>query len=178
MGEKLVLRKNVCERLAQAQKNLSQHIPGYQLALVHAYQAPNDQRSSFEKAKKELGFFGRTNLETLTRIYSSIATSDTSGHSTGGAVDLLIVNAQGVPLDFGTEMHALGQNSHAYSSFISDTAAVNRKLLRCIMQEAGFAPYDNEWWHFSYGDREWASYYGEKIAFYGGLEAEKVTLAC
>ncbi|MDR3125675.1 MAG: hypothetical protein LBU20_01195 [Candidatus Nomurabacteria bacterium] len=27
------------------------------------------------------------------------------------------------------------------------------------MMSQGFAPYDGEWWHFSYGDREWAAWY-------------------
>jgi D-alanyl-D-alanine dipeptidase len=28
----------------------------------------------------------------------------------------------------------------------------------------GLAPFDGEWWHFSYGDREWAKYYEEEAA--------------
>jgi D-alanyl-D-alanine dipeptidase len=64
------------------------------------------------------------------------------------------VNEKGIPLDFGTPMHALEKNSYVFSPFISDKATLNRKLLRHIMQSSGFAPYDGEWWHFSYGDRE------------------------
>jgi D-alanyl-D-alanine dipeptidase len=39
-------------------------------------------------------------------------------------------------------------------------------LLRSVMLQAGFAPFDGEWWHFSYGDREWAYYYKKKYALY------------
>lgn len=28
-------------------------------------------------------------------------------------------------------------------------AARNRRLLKAIMEESGFAPYANEWWHYS-----------------------------
>jgi D-alanyl-D-alanine dipeptidase len=173
-GDKLLLRKNVCERLAVAQENLSAHMEGYRLVLTYAYRSMDIQRASFEKMKKELGFGERTDPEALERTHHFIAVPEVSGHPTGGAVDLLIVDARGAPLDFGTDMHALEKSSYAYSPFISDVATVNRKLLRCIMQEAGFAPYDGEWWHFSYGDREWAAYYGEEVAFYGQLEAENV----
>jgi D-alanyl-D-alanine dipeptidase len=37
------------------------------------------------------------------------------------------------------------------------------------MVAAGFAPFYGEWWHFSYGDREWAAVYGEPAALYGPL---------
>ena len=33
------------------------------------------------------------------------------------------------------------------------------------MVSEGFAPFYGEWWHFSYGDREWAAFY-EKEALY------------
>lgn len=32
----------------------------------------------------------------------------------------------------------------------------NRRLLYYAMSEAGFASYEEEWWHFSYGDQFWA----------------------
>ena len=52
------------------------------------------------------------------------------------------------------------------NDYISERAKNNRELLRKIMLEEEFAPYDGEWWHFSYGDKEWAFYYNKDEALY------------
>lgn len=33
------------------------------------------------------------------------------------------------------------------------------------MLSVGFAPCDNEYWHFSYGDERWARYYNKKSIY-------------
>ncbi len=38
------------------------------------------------------------------------------------------------------------------------------------MLTAGFAPFDGEWWHFSFGDREWARFYGAENALYEQIQ--------
>jgi len=53
----------------------------------------------------------------------------------------------------------------------------NRILLRYLLKKQGFAPYDGEWWHFSYGDREWAFYYKKKNAIYGQVSPGKVKIS-
>ena len=45
----------------------------------------------------------------------------------------------------------------------------NRALLRRAMVAAGFAPFNGEWWHFSYGDREWALVWDAPAALYTQL---------
>ena len=72
----------------------------------------------------------------------------------------------GNALDMGTNVHDFVSASYALSPFVSKTAWRNRQLLRACMIMAGFAPYDGEWWHFSYGDREWAKYYNKPHAIY------------
>ena len=47
-------------------------------------------------------------------------------------------------------------------------------ILRKIMLEVGFAPYDGEWWHFSYGDREWAYYYKKYKYLYPQVDKDIV----
>ena len=53
----------------------------------------------------------------------------------------------------------------------------NRMLLRAVMMSAGFAPFVGEWWHFSYGDKEWAKYVGNEVAPYDQLDFNSITLA-
>jgi D-alanyl-D-alanine dipeptidase len=53
-----------------------------------------------------------------------------------------------------------------FSPLVSEEARRLRMTLREAMMSGGFAPFDGEWWHFSYGDREWAKYYGAATARY------------
>lgn len=169
-GNKLILRKSVCLKLVEAQSLLNQLKDGYTLALTYAYRSMAIQKLNFEKMKNELGLDGRDDPEAMERVHHFIAVPEVAGHPTGGAVDVMIYDANNNKLDFGTPMHGLEKDSYAFCPFISDEATINRKLLRRIMQSVGFAPYDGEWWHFSYGDREWAAYYNQPEAIYGQLE--------
>jgi D-alanyl-D-alanine dipeptidase len=45
----------------------------------------------------------------------------------------------------GTSYDCFDTRSHTFSG----RARKNRLLLRRTMDRAGFAPYDNEWWHFT-----------------------------
>lgn len=169
-GDKLMLRSGVCERLVKAQEVLTHKKSGHSLVLVYAYRSPAIQKASFEKIKAELGFGDRTDEEALTQAHWFVAVPEVAGHPTGGAIDLLIADEGGRPLDFGTPIHTLEKNSYVFSPFISMTAWGNRQLLRETMMEAGFAPFDGEWWHFSYGDREWAAYYEQGTAHYAQMD--------
>lgn len=73
-----------------------------------------------------------------------------SNHNRGAAVDLSLADNEGNLLDMGNEFDDFSSLSHYISDKISAKAQNNRKLLRDIMKEAGFTPYDNEWWHFDY----------------------------
>ena len=47
-------------------------------------------------------------------------------------------------------------------------------MLREYMIKEGFAPYDGEWWHFSYGDKEWAFYYDKEKALYNQVDSSRI----
>ena len=100
-------------------------------------------------------------------------------HSTGGAVDLTLIDATGVPLDMGGAIDAIGAVSEP--DHFADLAARDpgseeacwhqrRSSLAQAMAAAGFAQHPNEWWHFSYGDQLWAWRTGAPTACYGRLE--------
>lgn len=73
-----------------------------------------------------------------------------SNHNRGAAIDLSLADNEGNLLDMGNEFDDFSSLSHYISDKISAKAQNNRKQLRDIMKEAGFTPYDNEWWHFDY----------------------------
>jgi len=52
-----------------------------------------------------------------------------------------------------------------------------RLLLHDLMIEAGFAPYYGEWWHFSYGDAEWAAFYEKSKTLYSLLSMIPANIA-
>jgi D-alanyl-D-alanine dipeptidase len=95
-----------------------------------------------------------------------------SGHSRGSTVDLTLVRRppQVQPawdgrlrsctaryrrrfpdngVDMGTGYDCMDPRAHTFDKRITASAHRNRLLLRRTMVRAGFAPYDNEWWHFT-----------------------------
>lgn len=73
-----------------------------------------------------------------------------SMHSRGAAVDLTIVDKNGNELDMGTPYDFFGQEAHYDYTKLSAKVLANRRLLRTVMESAGFKGIRTEWWHFSY----------------------------
>jgi zinc D-Ala-D-Ala dipeptidase len=95
-------------------------------------------------------------------------------HTTGGAVDLTLMDKNGEPIEMGTEVNASPLKSD-YATYtaaknISKWAKKNRALLSEVMIEAGFVNYPTEWWHWSYGDKYWALQSGAPAAHYDSIE--------
>jgi zinc D-Ala-D-Ala dipeptidase len=82
-------------------------------------------------------------------------------HSFGMAVDVTLVNRDGVELDMGTPFDDLTPRSHPANEAVllaaGELTAVqvsNREMLRNALFHAGFQGISTEWWHFNFGDRE------------------------
>jgi D-alanyl-D-alanine dipeptidase len=71
-----------------------------------------------------------------------------SPHSRGAAVDLTLLDADGVELDMGTGFDAFTPLSHHANTEISPEAQRNRLTLLGLMTAAGWDFYRNEWWHY------------------------------
>ena len=89
---------------------------------------------------------------------------------------MTIMGPNGKYLDFGTEFDAFTEKTRAaYYETIDiegDSKAKeirdNRRLLYNLMMEAGFGNLPSEWWHYEYGDKNWADIQG-KSALYKGI---------
>jgi zinc D-Ala-D-Ala dipeptidase len=79
-----------------------------------------------------------------------------SMHSRGAATDLTIVDAKGNELDMGTEFDFFGPKAHFDHTDLPQKVLKNRRLLRRVMEEAGFKGIRTEWWHFSYQGKDYA----------------------
>lgn len=72
-----------------------------------------------------------------------------SPHSRGVAVDLNLIDTNGVELDMGTAFDEFSPLSHhGVIEGISAQAQQNRLILMGIMTTAGWDFYRNEWWHY------------------------------
>ena len=70
-------------------------------------------------------------------------------HNRGGAVDITLVDSEGVALDMGTSFDFFGPKAcHNYQN-LSNEVKQNRIFLKQIMQENGFVSFDSEWWHYN-----------------------------
>jgi D-alanyl-D-alanine dipeptidase len=70
-------------------------------------------------------------------------------HNRGGAVDITLVDENGVELDMGTTFDFFGiQSSHDYRDFPRKTLR-NRRFLKKIMTRNNFESFDSEWWHYN-----------------------------
>jgi D-alanyl-D-alanine dipeptidase len=168
-GNNIYVRKTVFNNLKQAGKNLNQYYLNYKLQVVYGYRALDIQTKLFEQTRTKLSTI-YSGLELIEAVHKFIAVPNVAGHPTGGAVDVQIVSKNGKPLNFGTKIWNFKKDSYTFSPFISKEAQQNRTLLRNVMLSANFAPFDGEWWHFSYGDKEWAKYYNKPYAIYRQIE--------
>lgn len=95
-------------------------------------------------------------------------TRGTSAHNHGCAVDVTLAKDAGsmtqgpAPLDLGTEIDEFSAGDRltithearlCREGVLSPGVCANRRLLRAVMTQAGFTPYEGEWWHFSGCDK-------------------------
>ncbi len=175
-GNQIAVRKSVYERLIKVAKNLKNINNDFKLMVVYGFRDIKKQEQYFNEIFEEVKDKFEDEMEMYEYIHEKIAVPIVSGHPTGGAVDVAIYDAKKDEIiDFGSEILDYSTTMCYYQNEnLSEKAKNNRKLLREMMMKEGFAPYDGEWWHFSYGDKEWAFYYNKKKALYNQVEANRV----
>ena len=103
-----------------------------------------------------------------------IAPESKSMHSTGGAVDALIYDVRNdCVMDFGTNDGLtinLGRRCYPIHPDLPLQATKNRKLLIDLFEGEGFVCDLMEFWHFDYGNLNWAVEKGERHAIYGSIK--------
>ena len=170
------VRKEVFNKLMLADSLLKEINPDYQIMVVYGYRSMEKQVKFFNEEINKYKDKFKDKLELYEFVHEKIAVPEVSGHPTGGAVDVVINSIKtNEIIDFGTKVHDF-DNYKSYVNYpiIKEYAFNNRMLLRKVMMKVGFAPYDGEWWHFSYGDKEWAYYYNKKKYLYPQVNKEDV----
>ncbi|SDP29460.1 D-alanyl-D-alanine dipeptidase [Paenibacillus sp. yr247] len=108
--------------------------------------------------------------------YPSPDVETPSPHMTGGAVDLTVAKEDGW-LDMGTDFDYFSDKAltawYELNPMPTDqelNIRNNRRMLYHAMTSVGFANYENEWWHYDFGNQRWAMQTGQ-VAFYKGKSA-------
>lgn len=170
------VREEVFDRLLKAAKMLP---AGYRFKILDAWRPFALQAELYTAYAAdiirdfELGECTKEQQRAVIRKFVSDPIADREippVHTTGGAVDLTIIDEAGCELDMGTGFDAFTDKTRTsyFENEKDETVRNNRRLLYFVMTHAGFTNLPSEWWHFDYGDRFWA-FYNRVPAIYRGV---------
>lgn len=163
------MREGVARRLKKVQAALPK---GYCLELRDGHRPLRIQKKIYDdyyiKLKKVHPDWPHEKVKGMTDTFVA-PVEIVPPHSTGGAVDLTVVDVEGEELDMGTRVDAFTKKSYTRAKGISKKAQQNRAMLIRAMKQGGLVNYPPEWWHWSYGDRYWAATTKKRYSIYGGI---------
>lgn len=175
-------RETVYKKIIEAAKLLP---PGYRFVILDCWRPLKVQQSLFDILKddfrKRYPSDSEEEIMNRTLTYVALPSRDSekpSPHNTGGAVDLSIVDEDGLLLNMGTDFD--DSTLKAGTTYFEEKLAKgtelspeelealkNRRLLYNIMTSVGFTNYVDEWWHYDFGNQNWAWMSKNDHAVYG-----------
>lgn len=163
------VRISVLERLCSASEMLPD---GLSFLVIEGHRSSTEQARRFALRQDRLRRSGIIDPAELHRLASAfVSPVEVAPHCAGAALDLTLVDADGVELDMGVAVNGHRTGDEKYCPLnapgLSPPARRNRDLLARAMGGAGFVNYPTEWWHWSYGDRYWALITKADHAIYG-----------
>lgn len=144
--DKAYLQPDVAEKLKKAQEILRNKFPYYSLIIYDAVRPRRIQARMWDTLKLPFN------------IRSKYVSNPHNGslHNFGAAVDLSIIDENGIELDMGTPYDYFGELAHPREEErmikegkLSYKQLLNRAVLRDAMVQAGFMDITTEWWHFN-----------------------------
>lgn len=165
------VRESVANLINKAQNSLPS---GFKIVLRCGYRNQKVQARGYRKGYKELKKKNPHWDEKKLRveIEKRVDPADVGPHCSGGAIDITIADKQGHQLDMGTKIGDFSKKAYTYTEKITKEQRLNRQILINAMLKINFFDFPTEWWHWSYGEREWA-YDNNKTAFYGPIKARR-----
>jgi len=167
-------RASVAERLNTAQSLLPRD-SGHQIVVVDAWRSLSTQRywHNIFKALFRLRhpFWPANMVREAANKYVAVPDAVAPPpHSTGGAIDVRLRDSGGKTLSMGPRTPAACETAYPK---LSPVQRQNRALLCSVLEAAGFSNYEEEWWHWSYGDSGWALRTNQQEAFYGQISDDQ-----
>lgn len=184
------MRKEVYERLLKAQELLPE---GYFIRVWDAWRPFRLQEELYyayrERIIKEFEL-QELSLQEQNEVISNFvalpkeAPDSVPTHTTGGALDVTLIDAKGEEINMGTEFDSFSERAYAdyFEKLFVEEKTVeaeireNRRILFNVMEAAGFTGISSEWWHFDYGDRLWAQHTGRSVKYNGVFEQSQMML--
>lgn len=169
----MFLRQGVADRLADIQQRWRGQ---YTFKIFDAHRPRTVQHAIYDgyerRLRQEHPNWDEERLGDETQRFVTRATDPNRipPHSTGGAVDLTLVDGTGRELEMGTGFDHFGPEAapdYFEAANRSRTVREHRRLLLRAMLAAGFTVDDTEWWHFDLGNQSWAVRCGASAAHYG-----------
>lgn len=165
------LRLSVAKMLAQAERHLPR---GYSFIIRDAWRPSYVQSEIFfdfvRKAKKR--FPDASEDKVIKEVEKYVAPwkgVNASGHMSGGAIDLRVLDAHGRRLPMRSGRLGYKENALTDQPLLPPHLRRNRAILSAALRMAGFSNYPLEFWHWSFGDYQWAKRNGRKVARYGAV---------
>ncbi len=173
---RVFVRETVRDKLRAVKELLP---PGWNIRIWDAWRSMALQTTLYEQVLLEMRVknpdLDEAGIREATKGYlHPPTTSPPPPHSTGGTVDMTLVDNVGAQLDMGTGFDEFSERAHANyfdhhgATTKEDTEAKrNRQQLFFLMESQDFVVNPKEWWHWSYGTAQWAAAKGIERAFYG-----------
>ena len=163
------LRLTVAKMLAKARRNLP---GGYNFIINDAWRPAYVQASIYYRffdwfRKKYPDWTPARVRKEIDEYVAPWCGPNVSGHMAGGAVDLRILDRHGRKLPMRSASLTYQENAQSRQPKLSAYLRRNRELLDSVMSKAGLSNYPKEYWHWSYGDTQWARRHGRAVAVYG-----------
>lgn len=167
------LRPEVIERLHHAAQIV--YDEGYLLTVLDGWRPPRVQQSLYHdlfcNIKQKMPRESEHEWHHQTQFFVSWPSEDKlcpSPHLTGGAVDVTLSDRGGNQLDMGSAFDDPTPKAYidAYEKTPGDIRK-RRRVLYQAMHSAGFTGLPTEWWHFDYGNQDWAFFNAQPEAKFG-----------
>ena len=136
-----LLRPETAARLRRANQLVK--MQGYRIKVWDAYRPPSAQLVLWDASGHDDRFVANP-------------FSKPSQHSCGTAVDVTLVTKSGEPVEMPTGFDSFTPEAAAAYQHPDPKVLERKHILQQAMQQAGFFPLPNEWWHFT--DRRFKVY--------------------
>ena len=162
--------------LKQAQESLPH---GLHLQIIGAFRSFDIQKQMYERARAELKEkhpdWDEELLTEYINVFSAPPIWDTPPpHTTGGAVDLFISDANGERLDMISPLEMGWDSAPMFVEGLAKPPSATALCCVRVLESAGLTNFPGEWWHWTWGEPGWALRSGRKVALYGAVPEDQI----
>lgn len=167
------MRLTAAEKLFEAEKYLQTVDSNLTFKVTDSYRPLSLQKKYFEEVWEKFSDQGLVGQDLYIAVSNVISDpGKCPPHSTGGTIDVTLFDlANNQELDLGTPVDKIDDpKTYTFDTTIINDTRKYRLILYTSLIQAGFVNAPVEWWHYSYGDQEWAIRTGAPVAIYDSIK--------